>query len=743
MEGSYAVTATITGVVTPAHFLLSNLGWYVAPGGDDANDCRTPTTPCATIQGPLQKPAFTSGDTVLVGIGTYAGTDGEVLLLDQGIRLSGGWDGAFTMQAGESTIDGEGARRGVWVNSGVSAILERFTIQGGLADSTGGGGILNQGALTLNRCTVIGNIGSGIRTGLFGTANLTLNDCTVSGNTAGDPGVHGARGGAGIDNGGMLTVNNSAINSNEALGGSHGGGICNSGAAMLSNSTVSGNTVAQDHGGGISNSGTLILSNSTVSDNTARWGGGIRNDDDGTVTLRNTILAGNTDSGTGPDCIDTIGSSGYNLVGDTAGCTFIPAIGDFTNVDANLLPLTGSPGYHPLSPTSPAIHAGNPAGCSDHLGHSLDTDQRGFPRFRRCDIGAYEMQPIGFSTKTVDPLSALPAEPLTYTITLTNGGAVEITNVRVTDSLPTPVTYVADSLKATAGSYGYDAGVVTWTGTVDAGEGVTITFGAMLSDAIPRGISILNAAIVRGGAEVITRTATITIPPSLVYLPTCTRNYCYCPDFFDDFSNPASGWEVTDDAYVRTEYVNGEYRILTKRAGYVYLFRAPTCDRHDYVVEVDARWVGTPGDSYGLVFGLTGDFSRFYTFRMNTDTGWWELRQWPDGYAASAFSSAINSGTASNHLKVTRRLSEIELEVNGTVVHTGGDDTMDDWTGAGLVSSPYDDTPTSDARFDNFSTVSIPVSPTLTLKLGGMMLVETELPAPKARRVSAPPDKGW
>ena len=48
------------------------------------------------------------------------------------------------------------------------------------------------------------------------------------------------------------------------------------------------------------------------------------------------------------------------------------------------------PNYLPLLPGSPAIDAGNPSGCYDHLGNPLDTDQRGAARNGRCDIGAYE-----------------------------------------------------------------------------------------------------------------------------------------------------------------------------------------------------------------------------------------------------------------------------------------------------------------------------------------------------------------
>jgi hypothetical protein len=107
------------------------------------------------------------------------------------------------------------------------------------------------------------------------------------------------------------------------------------------------------------------------------------------VTLRNSILAGNT-APSAPDCSGTLTSAGYNLIGEPAGCDFVSSIGDQLTADAKLDALTGSPGYHPLLFGSPAIDAGNPAGCRDNLGNPLDTDQRGVPRARQCDIGAYE-----------------------------------------------------------------------------------------------------------------------------------------------------------------------------------------------------------------------------------------------------------------------------------------------------------------------------------------------------------------
>ena len=58
----------------------------------------------------------------------------------------------------------------------------------------------------------------------------------------------------------------------------------------------------------------------------------------------------------------------------------------------------GSTQTEALLAGSPAIDAGNPAGCTDNVGHLLKVDQRGDkrpgdPRLpTACDIGAYEFQ---------------------------------------------------------------------------------------------------------------------------------------------------------------------------------------------------------------------------------------------------------------------------------------------------------------------------------------------------------------
>jgi hypothetical protein len=238
---------------------------------------------------------------------------------------------------------------------------------------------------------------------------------------------------------------------------------------------------------------------------------------------------------------------------------------------------------------------------------------------------------------------------------------------------------------------------------------VTVTFEVEVSPTVQAGASIVNTALVSGGDESAARTAIINIPLKPIYLPLTANRYC--SDFFDDFSDPNSGWYVVDDEFEYTEYLNGEYRVLTKQAGYFYLYDAPTCSHENYVVEVDARWASEPAYSYGIIFGVLPDFSQYYLFDMNTEVQEYRvLRRDPNGYSdivPITSASAINSGTYSNHLKVTRDGDQFTLEVNGTVLGTWSDGTINGLTFAGIVTSPYDDQPISDARFDNFSISSI------------------------------------
>jgi hypothetical protein len=165
------------------------------------------------------------------------------------------------------TIDGGQAGMQVMeVASAAALILKKLTIAHGLALNVNGGGILNNGA-------------------------LTISNSTFSGNLAAIPSSSSAVGGA-IDNEGTLTITNGTFSGNNAFGG--GGGILNDGILKVTNSTFSGNTTVDGAGGGILNNGTLIVTNSTFSGNSteADNGGGIGNE--GQVTVVNSTFSENS-----------------------------------------------------------------------------------------------------------------------------------------------------------------------------------------------------------------------------------------------------------------------------------------------------------------------------------------------------------------------------------------------------------------------------------------------------------------
>jgi len=420
--------------------------WYVAPGGDDSHACTSPGTACATINGAIGKAS--SGDTIKVAIGTYTSTVGsEVVLINQNITLSGGWNSGFTTQSGMSTIDGGGVRRGV-TNSASSATVERFIVQNGAVAYTSGGGIYNlNGTMTLNSSTVRNNINSGIYN-LSGT--MTLNSSTVRNN------------GGGIFNvDGIMTLNNSTISSNT------GNGIILDavGTLTLNSSTVSGNTYA----------GISYYS--------------------GAAILRNTIVVGNASASGGSDCSGgALSSAGYNLIGNTTGCTFTPGVGDLVNVNAKLGPLVGSPGYHPLLSGSPAIDAGNPGGCTGSSG-LLTTDQRGVARVGRCDIGAYEyttpgtvasVATFGGTPQHAPPLSAFGV-PLQVAVLDNVGTPVSSTVVTFSAPASGPSGTFADSGTRTTTAATAEIGIATAAAfTANNSRGtytVTATVGGVITPA--------------------------------------------------------------------------------------------------------------------------------------------------------------------------------------------------------------------------------------------------------------------
>jgi hypothetical protein len=188
------------------------------------------------------------------------------------------------------------------------------------------------------------------------------------------------------------------------------------------------------------------------------------------------------------------------------------------------------------------------------------------------------------------------------------------------------------------------------------------------------------------------------------YFPLVDKDFC--GNIYDDFSNPTTGWPVGEDNDVLSEYLEGEYRVLTKNDTYFYMFRSPGCEHQYFQLEVDARWVGEPGFAYGLVYGINEDWSQYNLFIINTDYrefGYYVyINDYLNEYSYQS-TPAIYPSTLPNHLKVTRRFENLILEINGTIVLDTNDPDNIGPRSVGLVVIPYDGYPIADTRFDNFA----------------------------------------
>jgi hypothetical protein len=294
------------------------------------------------------------------------------------------------------------SRGGGLFNNGILTI-NQSTISNNRASN--GAGIYNVGTITLENVTIEGNL---TYYGCYGDGGGMINDAQASVVNSGFIDNYGAAYGGGLYTGSnsQMTITDSTFTQNQATAG---GAITNSGTLTLTNSTVYTNT--SDYGGGIANGisgGTpniLFLTNVTVSDNSSLSGAGGLQTDNGTTTVNFATFADNQGgsgierlggqlifknsivTGSSPkNCEGTVTSQGFNISSDYS-CTFNHG-GDKTNTDPMLEPLGdngGSTLTHLPDADSPAVDGGQ---CVA----GISTDQRGVsrPQEAACDIGAVE-----------------------------------------------------------------------------------------------------------------------------------------------------------------------------------------------------------------------------------------------------------------------------------------------------------------------------------------------------------------
>ena len=328
--------------------------------------------------------------------------------------------------ASQLAVDASGLSRVFEIGAGTTVLISGLTVGTGYAAAANGGGIFNEGDLTLSQVLVSGNTASGgdgggihnigtlqvtestITTnsglnggGIFNEGTLVITDSTLSDNFS-----DGTSGGGGLLNeNGDLTVTRSTISGNGAVSG---GGVASSGGfsvVTIANSTISGND-ATNNGGGITNfGGSWTITHGTITGNLANSngdlvgiGGGIKFLS-GTLVMRNTIVAQNMNGfDSGPDDVNGAveATSSYNLVGVGTGLTGIVdgangnqigSSGAAIDPELGFLQDNGGPTLtHELLDASPANDAAN-------FIASVAVDQRGItrPQGLDSDIGAFEI----------------------------------------------------------------------------------------------------------------------------------------------------------------------------------------------------------------------------------------------------------------------------------------------------------------------------------------------------------------
>jgi hypothetical protein len=136
----------------------------------------------------------------------------------------------------------------------------------------------------------------------------------------------------------------------------------------------------------------------------------------------------------------------------------------------------------------------------------------------------------------------------------------------------------------------------------------------------------------------------------------------------DDFSDPASGWQVESDASAKVEYHEGVMRILIQSPNRLAWASAGR-EFSDFHLAVEATQVAGPDDNEYGVLARMQDAKHFYRFSISGD-GYYQVSEY-DGEAWEPLSGdwtpseAIQQGAATNLLEVVCNGAALTFLVNG------------------------------------------------------------------------------
>ncbi len=175
--------------------------------------------------------------------------------------------------------------------------------------------------------------------------------------------------------------------------------------------------------------------------------------------------------------------------------------------------------------------------------------------------------------------------------------------------------------------------------------------------------------------------------------------------FYDDFSDPNSGWDQVDETDYFTNYYMDTYRIRVDTEMMDSWANPGDHNFSDVVIEVDATKNGGSDDNdFGLICRYL-DTTRYYYAIISSD-GYYGISKSTSestvilGRDSLVYSDVINQGFATNHMRFDCVGTSLTLYINGQVLdqQTDGEYTSGN---VGLIAGTYD-TPGTDILFDNF-----------------------------------------
>ncbi len=171
----------------------------------------------------------------------------------------------------------------------------------------------------------------------------------------------------------------------------------------------------------------------------------------------------------------------------------------------------------------------------------------------------------------------------------------------------------------------------------------------------------------------------------------------------DDFSDPASGWEVGNYGEGSVGYKDGAYFVLSTVDG-KQLWGVANRTFDNLIVEVEARQVSAPANdnnAYGVGCRIQPNGDGYY-FYISGD-GYYRIAKSAGGdhqpLVDWTSSGLINQGNSTNRLRVVCDSSHLALSVNGQLLAEAEDFTFSEGDIAFSVGT-FEDDPT-EVHFDN------------------------------------------